>query len=452
MIRIVIKQSTEYAALNDSILADPAVTSDDIEPAMNHRRVSHRPSKQVTFKGGQDRLAHRWFRLTPSFSPHLVADVLEKYGTATSRVLDPFSGRGTTPIECQLRGVPCVGAEINPALHFAATVSLNWEVDADLLQAHASNVIERVRDLKKSLSASDPQQLETHLSLQIPTIHNVYRWWRPEVLGELMLIKYAISELSCEPPYKDALRLALTSILLDAANITLGRLQLHFVDRSAHHIDPLALFTSAASAMTDDMRELNARDGARSKIHLIDNRSLSSVIGDYRADLVITSPPYPNRYSYVWNTRPHLYFMEWFATASDASGLDCRTIGGTWGTATSRHQKGTYTYVYPEVEKTVGAIVGEIREKDLLMSNYVAMYFDDLYASIKETKKCLTDDAVCAYVVGNSRAKGSVVETDLLLAELFRHAGYSLMGIEEVRRRNSGKELHETIVFARNSP
>lgn len=438
--------------MNDSILADPAVTSDDTEPAISQRRVSHRPSKQVTFKGGQDRLAHRWFRLTPSFSPHLVVDVLEKYGTATSRVLDPFSGRGTTPIECQLRGVPCVGAEINPALHFAATVSLDWEVDADALRDHASRVVGRVRELKKSISASDPQELSTHLSLHIPTIHNVYRWWRPEVLGELMLIKYAISELSCASPYKDALLLALTSILLDAANITLGRLQLHFIDRSTHHIDPLALFTSAASAMTEDMRELNSRRGPCSKIHLIDNRALSSVIGNYRADLVITSPPYPNRYSYVWNTRPHLYFMEWFATASDASSLDCQTIGGTWGSATSRHQKGTHNYAHPEVEETVGTIVGEIREKDLLMSNYVAMYFDDLYASIKETKNCLTDDAVCAYVVGNSRAKGSIVETDLLLAELFRHAGYSLMGIEEVRRRNSGKELHETIVFARNSP
>ena len=104
------------------------------------------------------------------------------------------------------------------------------------------------------------------------------------------------------------------------------------------------------------------------------------------------------------------------------------------------------------MQEVVGSIVDEIRGKDLLMSNYVAMYFDDLFTHILELKKKLKNNAVCAYVVGNSRIKKSMVETDVLLDGLFQQAGFSSIRLEEIRRRNSGKELHETIVFADPRP
>lgn len=417
----------------------------------SNRKVRHRKAKDVTFKGGRDSLAHRWFRLTPSFSPHLVGHVLDRYGNPESRVLDPFSGRGTTPIECQLRGVKCVGAEINPALHFAATTSLDWSVGADELAAAFDAVCARVESLKANSGYTQPEHLATELGVVVPPIHNVYRWWRAPVLGELMLVKYVIEGSPVAEAIKRKMLLALSSILLDAANITLGRLQLHFIDRSAVDIQPLALFRAAADIMCADMRSLEGRNSyPRAEIHLTDNRELHKFVGEFRADMVITSPPYPNRYSYVWNTRPHLYFLEWVTQASEASRLDCQTIGGTWGTATSRHQKGEYTFRNDAAAAAALGIVEEIRPKDLMMSNYVAMYFDDLYSSITETRRCLTGNAICAYVVGNSRAKGSVVETDLILGEMFRNAGFRLLGIEELRRRNSGKELHETVVFAQN--
>lgn len=428
-----------------------ASPSDDSAPASPARKVRHRAPKDVTFKGGQERLAHRWFRLTPSFSPHLVADVLARYGHAASRVLDPFSGRGTTPIECQLLGIECIGAEINPALHFAARTSLDWSIEPAALASAFATACSHVEQLKNSTSFQDPLSLADELGLTVPPIHNVHRWWRQPILGELMLIKFAIEKSEAAENVKRSMMLALSSILLDAANITLGRLQLHFIDRSNDDIRPLELYRAAAHVMCSDMELLQPKNHhTRAEVYLTDNRELSRHVGDFRADLVITSPPYPNRYSYVWNTRPHLYFMEWVTRASDSSRLDCHTIGGTWGTATSRHQKGEHSFANEGAALAARAIVDEIRPKDLLMSNYVAMYFDDLYSSIIETKKCLTKDAMCAYVVGNSRAKGSIVETDLILGEMFRNAGFSLMGIEELRRRNSGKELHESVVFAKN--
>src|SRR5438128_10831633 len=81
------------------------------EPDQNGRTIRHQSRTAVTFKGGLDRLAHRWFRLTPSFSPHLVSTILTEFARPNSVVLDPFAGRGTTLIECQLQNVACVGIE-----------------------------------------------------------------------------------------------------------------------------------------------------------------------------------------------------------------------------------------------------------------------------------------------------------------------------------------------------
>lgn len=432
--------------LNDVVVLTDAQSSEGSVP----RTINHKPRSHVTFKGGQARLAHRWFRLTPSFSPTLVRTVLEAHGGTDPRVYDPFSGRGTTPIECQLLGVPSIGVEINPALYFAGVTSLAWDVDPASLRHALPNILELTKRLREDHKDRSLEDVANLLAFRVPSIHNVYRWWRPEVLRDLLLLRYAIHSERLDHRERDLLLLGLMNILLDAANITLGRLQLHFVDRAEEVIDALSLFARSIEVMIEDLGELSTLPPInRSKIYLGDNRTPPPEVGRFRPNIVITSPPYPNRYSYVWNTRPHLYFMDWFTQPSEAAALDSATVGGTWGIATSRHQKGQYRYSRSCVEEIATPVVEVIRRSDNLMANYVAMYLDDLHKGLVANAAVLDQGALCAYVVGNSRMKGTIVETDVLLAQLFESAGYEALGNEEVRRRNSGKELHETIVYAK---
>ena len=64
--------------------------------------------------------------------------------------------------------------------------------------------------------------------------------------------------------------------------------------------------------------------GVPSKVHWMDTTSEAVAGVPERADRVITSPPYPNRYSYVWNTRPHLYMLQIFTKRSEGGDLDAR--------------------------------------------------------------------------------------------------------------------------------
>ena len=40
----------------------------------------NRSTKAVTFQGKLDMPIHRWYRLTPSFSPQLAADIAREFG------------------------------------------------------------------------------------------------------------------------------------------------------------------------------------------------------------------------------------------------------------------------------------------------------------------------------------------------------------------------------------
>lgn len=125
-----------------------------------------------------DRPAHDWYRFVLSFPPHLVREYLGRWGLDEQhRVLDPFCGTGTTPVECKKQGIPSVGTEANPVAHFAGQVKTDWTVDPDGLLEHSSQIAQSVLaeyaregiedDTLLRMDAAEPQ-LPRHLRL-LPT-------------------------------------------------------------------------------------------------------------------------------------------------------------------------------------------------------------------------------------------------------------------------------------------
>ncbi len=401
-----------------------------------------------TFKAGLTVPFHRWFRLTASFAPDLVRTMLDELKCDASEVvLDPFSGAGTTLLECQLRGIRGIGFEINPLLHFVCKTSLNWKLSSRLLRETLSAVEAEFSDCRARLLGKTPEES----GLPIPAIHNVYRWWRADVLLDLMILKQAIGSLS-RPDERDFLLLAACGVLVpDLTNVTLGRLQLHFIDRTDAKIDVWTSFSQHALSMISDLEKLEGVDHpAQSFCHHQNSTVGPLPITDCKVNVVVTSPPYPNRYSYVWNTRPHLYFLDLLEHPKQAAELDKKTIGGTWGTATSCLAKGIIEPQYDAVRDAVGPIASQIREHDNLMANYVMKYFNSLAQQIVTMNEVLSPNARVAYVVGCSWLKDVYVETDVLLGKIFDGLGlgYKTERIDRIRQRHSGDKLHESIVYA----
>ena len=82
----------------------------------------------------EDLPVHEWYRFVLSFPPHLVRAYIERFGLSSEQwVFDPFCGTGTTLVECKKLGIPSIGLEANPVVHFAAQVKTNWRVDPEAL-------------------------------------------------------------------------------------------------------------------------------------------------------------------------------------------------------------------------------------------------------------------------------------------------------------------------------
>jgi len=418
--------------------------TDPVEKRVTYSRIH---VNRATFKSGLVSPAHRWFRLTPSFGPDLVQEMLLALSAESNDiVLDPFAGAGTTVIECKLKGMRSYGFEINPVLHWVGNLCLNWNVSPEL----TTETLERISEEFHRLDATIVIDRIEELGVSVPPIHNPFRWWRPDVLKQLLVLKHCISSITINE-VREFFRLALAAVLVpDLTNVTLGKLQLHFIDRSNDKIDVWGTFYRHAKLMIEDSNTLQALDAKPSQILLQDSTSLNGLNLGGPVDCVITSPPYPNRYSYVWNTRPHLYFFDFLQTPKQASDLDMGTIGGTWGTATSSLQKGVVQPINKAVDDAISSVVESIRRNDNLMANYVMKYFNSLARQILAMDTLLAQDARVAYVVGCSEIKGVYVETDVLLGRLFEtlQVGYNVRNIERFRKRNSGVNLHESIVYA----
>jgi len=365
-----------------------------------------------------------------------------------SVILDPFAGAGTTLIEGKFEGHKAIGFEINPLLHFVCKTSVEWRLDVSSLRKELADIREKVVQRRAEVKGRSIEEL----GYLLPPIHDVYRWWRKDVLLDLLILLEAIQSSALGQKHVKFFELALAGVLVpDLTNVTLGRLQLHFIDRTRHTIRVWETFNAHILTMLSDLEKVSTlTDIGEAEVYHVDstNHQLKGRLPP--VDRVVTSPPYPNRYSYVWNTRPHLYFLGFFDGPKPASQLDLKTIGGTWGSATSVLAKGTVDPAFEVIEREVSPLADEIRKADNLMANYVMKYFNMLAQQIVSQDCLLSRDAQVAYVVGCSTIKDVYIETDVLLGKIFEglDLGYKVRRIERFRQRHSGKDLHESTVYA----
>jgi hypothetical protein len=169
-----------------------------------------------------------------------------------------------------------------------------------------------------------------------------------------------------------------------------------------------------------------------------------------RVDLLITSPPYPNRMSYIRELRPYMYWLRFLSTGRQAGELDWEAIGGTWGVATSRLTDWVPADAYQPAG--LAGILKKIRgahaDNGRLLANYVHKYFEDMFEHLGAMLPLLRRGATVHYIVGNSIFYGHMVCAEQFLARQMAAVGLCDVRIVPIRKRNSKKGLLEFHVTA----
>jgi hypothetical protein len=414
----------------------------------NGIKVSYPPVKDVTFAPGLQERVHRWFRLTPSYSPDLVRLLLNHLEChERTTVVDPFLGKGTTLIECKNFGFPGIGIEINPLLAEVSRLSLAWDFDLRGLRAAKARF---VNDIAKEIGKHATCTCEEYCarnSVQLPIIHNVFRWWRNSVLRQLLIIR-TLLKVRVPRQFRAPFWIALCGCALDSANVHRNHPTISFDDNHARDIDVLGDFEQKVDTILEDLAAVSGKShGVQIDVFLGNSvKDLAKILRS-NIDRVITSPPYPNRFSYIHTTRPQLYFMEVLHDVATATQIDMDAVGGTWGRATSVLMKGE---IKPQKEiKDILDFRKELLKRSPLMCNYATKYFNDMFEHIMRLKTVARRGFRGAYVVGNSRLKNVDIPTELYLAKIFEKAKFKLDEIMFFRRRGGKKKLYECAVCVR---
>ena len=399
-----------------------------------------RQRTEYTYKFNTKTGRHGWLRLTPAYSLKIVEELVIGHASA-QRVLDPFCGTGTTALCAANHGHEAVTTDVNPFLVWLARVKI---------ARYSPTSIEATRHAcRKALDLVANRAVK---AVSAPPIFNIERWWSTEALEFLQLLRAAIEHVTQpDTAARNLLLVAFCRTLIEQSNAAFNHQSMSFKDNE----EPALLFPIEIGAVF----EANVRfvlSGASenpvgsASVVLADSRVLRpGLSGPF--DLVITSPPYANRMSYIRELRPYMYWLGFLQNGRDAGELDWTAIGGTWGIATSRltdWERPDKHFRSAHLTDVLRCIAHPDNKNGVLLAKYVAKYFDDMWAHFCALPELLASGAELHYIVGNSTFYGTLVSTELLYAEMLSELGFSRIQCRPIRKRNSNKQLVEFDVVA----
>lgn len=395
--------------------------------------------EHLTHKGNLKNTRYGWLRLTPAHSVHLVSELLDSHDEEKPIVLDPFCGTGTTALVCAERGIESDTTDINPFLVWLANAKTEYYSATD------------IKDFECSADKIAEKFVAQTNGEWKPELFQIEKWWDELTLKGLSNAMAAVKKVEKNNSNNavNLLKLAFCRVMIERANVSFAHQSMSF----KKNVNP-SLFPTNAVINSWEQAVLSIGNAARSEIlkqptvYLCDARNLTSKLEVNRYSCVITSPPYPNRMSYIRELRPYMYWLKYLETAQDASELDWQAIGGTWGSATSKVGKWM-----PETDVKIPfgnfqSIIKQIAEISVVLSRYVHKYFYDMEKHTRELFQVVKSGGKIHYIVGNSKFYDVMLPVELIFAALFESAGFVDCKVRTIRKRTSKKELFEFVVSA----
>lgn len=400
---------------------------------------SIRQRADYTFKYNSKLGRHGWLRLTPAYSVKLVQEIINNNCKKGDHILDPFAGTATTGLVSSELGFNCVVCDINPFLIWIGNEKCKSYTSVEL-----ATLTSEVQGIIQNLSVKE--------GLWLPNMFNIERWWSKETLILLSSLREEIVNLAGEPSIENKRNLiwiAFCRLVIETSTAAFNHVSMSFKEKhNLYSVDNfkflfLDIFNSIVKSAKSNII------GSTKIIHK-DSKNLSN-LENFKFDCVITSPPYPNRISYIRELRPYMYWTKFLSTANEAGSLDIKAIGGTWGVATSiLKQWQPINNTLPQVLLDTCDRINLSGDKNSdLMSLYVHKFFDDFYEHLKNLRSILNENAKINYIIGNSSFYGIFVESDTIMMEILRDLRFTDIKSTIIRKRNSKKGLFEFNITAK---
>jgi len=415
-----------------------------VESALNRTLVS--------FQANKTRPVYRWYKYKEAFSATLVEYLFHRYGINQGRMLDPFAGCGTALFAASATGLDADGIELLPigqqiiktkqvlesdftAQDFA--ILKRWALESFWKNSLAQFLLPELRITKGAYPENTRKLLELYFSYaetENPRIKTVLQFASLCVLEEVSYTRkdgqylrwdYRSGRKQGKKPFdkgeildfEKAVRAKLNDIIIDCSTYHQGR---------------------------NDLFPMQCQQG-KIKLYSGSCLELLPTLPSHAYDVIITSPPYCNRYDYTRTYALELALLgvdeknlsrlrqEMLSCTVENRSKDLIIKNSAWRKALSvadeqKNLQGILTYLNNL------KIDGELNNNGI--PRMIKGYFYEMACVITECARVLKSGALMFMVNDNVRYAGASVSVDMILSEFAEKLGFF---VEQILVLPSGK-------------
>jgi DNA modification methylase len=406
---------------------------------LNRQMVSYQANKGLPF--------FRWFKYKEGFSAPLVNYLIAQTPNHRREILlDPFAGSGAALFSARDKGLKSIGIELLPVGLFVIKNRLN---------AEKINIDDLIK-ISKQIKSIDFLEFEPLSKYKFNHL-NITGGAFPEETEKCIngFLDYCEKE-TADPAIKELLLFSLFSILESISYTRKDGQYLRWDERAnkpgsktRFNKGKIFSFKEAMAKklheITFDISIMNREKGKKEEITLYEDSILYKLpeLEDNSVDIVITSPPYCNRYDYTRTYALELAFLG----ISDKKLKELRQSLLT-STVENREKFELLKHFYKKknrdsdfdeicnafisqkaLEEIVSILENYRAQKKLNNPNIVRMvknYFFEMCVVIFELFRVMKKDGIVYMVNDNVRYAGETIPVDLILSEFAECAGFNI--------------------------
>lgn len=396
----------------------------------------------VSFQANKSRAIYRWYKYKEAFSAPLIENLLMNYAPVASKLLDPFAGSGTSLFVARELGIQAEGIELLPI---------------------GQQIISTRRILEDEFTADDIATLR-HWSDACPWEDSTIRCPLPELRitsgaypkETLTAVELYMSAWEAENVrVRTVLRFALLCVLEAISYTRKDGQYLRWDHRSGRRQGSKTFdkgrilpFSQAICAKLNEIvRDIEALEQptdlfpverrAGGGIHLYSGSCLTVLptLPEGVYDVVITSPPYCNRYDYTRTYALELALLgigekelihlrqQMLSCTVENRAKDLLAMNPRWATAIAAADN----------QELLQAILNYLDEQKMVgnlnnngIPRMVRGYFYEMACVIAESARVLRPGAPLLMVNDNVRYAGVSISVDMILSAIAETLGFSI--------------------------
>lgn len=386
----------------------------------------------VTFQNDKKAPIQRWYRYTQGYSTLLVSKLIDELEIKRTEIIfDPFCGSGTTLLTAKNNGISSVGCDVSPLSCWISKIkTYNWNREC----------VTRISDVLETLEYGCDYNYQ---ELQFKKFFE--KAFYPEILAQTMHIRTWITETDLNEMEKDFLRLALVSIqeeisfirkhgshyrfLNDDSHVGVNKLNIELIEEKC---DITITFKNKVNDMLNDIMMFRGENNATSTIICTDILKLTK---SFKADAIITSPPYLNRNNYFSQQKIELSLLNLISSTDEYTDL----VKQSFCSHVEAELPEKPVSNIPEVNKIIEAVTKR-KSNNAKIPHMIAGYFDDIDAFFKKVPQFIKTGSRIAFVVANCRWNGVVIPVDHLVCRIAEQYGFVAKKIIVARMKGNSPQ------------